>query len=62
MWKQRSGFAAVAFEAGVPIIPVFTENIREAFVNLQTGGWFWRLIYRYINPNLHFQSTYLHIR
>jgi hypothetical protein len=52
----------VAFEAGVPIIPVFTENIREAFVNLQTGGWFWRLIYRYINPNLHFQSTYLHIR
>ena len=34
------GFAKVAIEAEVPIIPVFTENIREVVVNLQSGlGW-----------------------
>ena len=46
MWKKRSGFAAVAFEAEVPIIPIFTENIREAFVNMQTGYRLWEFIYR----------------
>ena len=40
MWGNRMGFAKVAIEAGVPIIPVFTENIREVVVNLQSGlGW-----------------------
>ena len=34
-WKKRRGFAAVAHAAGVPIIPVFTENCREGIVNLQ---------------------------
>ena len=48
MWKKRSGFAAVAFEAGVPIIPIFTENIREAFVNMQTGRSIWQFIYRFV--------------
>ena len=37
MWGNRIGFARVAQEAGVPIIPVFTENIREVVVNLQFG-------------------------
>ena len=37
MWKQRKGFAVVAKEAGVPIIPMFTENIRETYVNMQSG-------------------------
>jgi 1-acyl-sn-glycerol-3-phosphate acyltransferase len=37
MWKERRGFAVVAKEAGVPIIPMFTENIREAVVNMQSG-------------------------
>ena len=46
MWKSRAGFAAIAFEAGVPIIPIFTENIREAFVNMQTGMYLWKMIYR----------------
>ncbi|XP_025830173.1 transmembrane protein 68 isoform X2 [Agrilus planipennis] len=31
MWKRRLGFAKVALEAKVPIIPMFTENIKEAF-------------------------------
>ncbi|XP_026526229.1 transmembrane protein 68-like isoform X4 [Notechis scutatus] len=29
MWKNRKGFAQVAVEAKVPIIPMFTRNIRE---------------------------------
>jgi len=29
LWRDRQGFAAVALAADVPIIPVFTENIRE---------------------------------
>ena len=28
-WGKREGFAHVAIDAKVPIIPVFTENIRE---------------------------------
>lgn len=30
IWKSRLGFSRVALEAEVPIIPFFTENIREA--------------------------------
>jgi len=45
LWKQRKGFAIVAKEAGVPIIPMFTENIKEAYVNLEAGLEFWRVCY-----------------
>lgn len=31
LWGKRIGFAKVALEAKAPIIPVFTENLREAF-------------------------------
>jgi len=31
LWRQRLGFAKTALQANVPILPVFTENIREAF-------------------------------
>lgn len=31
VWAGRQGFAHVAREAQVPIIPVFTQNSREAF-------------------------------
>lgn len=31
LWKNRLGFAKVAIEAKVPIIPMFTENIRESY-------------------------------
>lgn len=39
MWKERRGFAIVAKEAKVSIIPMFTENSREAYVNMQSGKW-----------------------
>lgn len=32
MWGHRSGFARVAIEAQVDVIPVFTENIDETYV------------------------------
>ncbi|XP_030024112.1 transmembrane protein 68 isoform X1 [Manduca sexta] len=35
-WKARIGFAKVAQEAKVPIVPMFTQNVREAF---RTVGW-----------------------
>ncbi|XP_050500305.1 transmembrane protein 68 isoform X1 [Diabrotica virgifera virgifera] len=37
MWKKRLGFAKVALEAKVPIIPMFTENLREAFRTVSIG-------------------------
>ena len=30
---------------GAPIIPIFTENIREAFDTFSTGGELWKIIY-----------------
>ncbi|KAL4235744.1 Transmembrane protein 68 [Mactra antiquata] len=36
MWGNRSGFAKVALQTKVPIIPMFTKNIRESF---RTPGW-----------------------
>ncbi|KAI5726689.1 transmembrane protein 68 [Diaphorina citri] len=47
MWRRRMGFAKVAIEAKVPIIPIFTRNIRESF---RTVGWlksFWNKLYIY---------------
>ncbi|XP_050671515.1 transmembrane protein 68 isoform X2 [Leptidea sinapis] len=35
-WKSRIGFAKVALDAKVPIVPMFTQNVREAF---RTVGW-----------------------
>ncbi|XP_023034817.1 transmembrane protein 68 [Drosophila willistoni] len=31
LWRNRVGFAKVALEAKVPIIPCFTQNLREGF-------------------------------
>ncbi|XP_072874195.1 DGAT1/2-independent enzyme synthesizing storage lipids isoform X3 [Chlorocebus sabaeus] len=36
VWGHRKGFAQVAIDAKVPIIPMFTQNIREGFRSL--GG------------------------
>ncbi|CAF0741829.1 unnamed protein product [Brachionus calyciflorus] len=44
IWGARAGFAKVAKEARVPIIPMFTENSREALRTLP----FFRKFFRYI--------------
>lgn len=41
MWGKRAGFAKVALQANVPVIPMFTENCREAF---RTPLWCRRLL------------------
>ncbi|MBN3304749.1 TMM68 protein, partial [Amia calva] len=34
LWGNRKGFAQVAIDAKVPIIPMFTQNVREGFRSL----------------------------
>ncbi|XP_067137191.1 DGAT1/2-independent enzyme synthesizing storage lipids-like [Centruroides vittatus] len=45
LWEKRKGFAQVAIEGKAPIIPVFTQNIREAFRPLGIGKSLFRKIY-----------------
>lgn len=45
LWGNRIGFAKVAVEAKVPIIPVFTVNLREAFRSLSLGKRWLRMLY-----------------
>lgn len=44
-WASRTGFAKVAIEARVPVIPVFTENIREAFRSVSIARRYLRMLY-----------------
>ena len=50
LWQSRVGFAKVALKANKPIIPVFTENIRENTVTLagrmNIGKEMWEKLYR----------------
>ncbi|XP_023720361.1 transmembrane protein 68 isoform X3 [Cryptotermes secundus] len=45
MWKKRLGFAKVALDAKVPVIPVFTQNLREAFRSVGFGKRLWLKLY-----------------
>ncbi|CAL4128191.1 unnamed protein product, partial [Meganyctiphanes norvegica] len=47
LWGKRCGFAKVALQANVPIIPMFTENLREAFRTFIWPQWFWLRIYEF---------------
>ncbi|KAK7100332.1 DGAT1/2-independent enzyme synthesizing storage lipids-like [Littorina saxatilis] len=47
MWGKRTGFAKVALQANVPVIPMFTENVREAFRTPQWGRTLLRRLYEY---------------
>ena len=38
LWRERLGFARGALMSNVPLLPVFTENIRESFRVLPFGG------------------------
>merc|ERR1712215_144598 len=44
-WGDRTGFAKVALLTGAPIIPIFTENIREAYCTMSTGRKIWRYLF-----------------
>ena len=46
LWRNRLGFAKAALKANVPILPVFTENIREAFRVLPFGGNFFYWLFQ----------------
>ncbi|XP_067323525.1 DGAT1/2-independent enzyme synthesizing storage lipids-like isoform X2 [Anolis sagrei] len=47
IWGNRKGFAQVAIDAKVPIIPMFTQNVRESIRSL--GGLsLFRLMYEYL--------------
>lgn len=45
LWRNRLGFAKVAMEAKVNIIPVFTENVREGYRQTTLFQQIWRRIY-----------------
>lgn len=45
MWRNRTGFAKVAHLTRIPIIPVYTENIRLAYRTMQTGSCLSRFIF-----------------
>ncbi|KAM4551876.1 DGAT1/2-independent enzyme synthesizing storage lipids isoform 2-T3 [Odontesthes bonariensis] len=36
LWGKRRGFAQVAIDSQVPVIPMFTQNVREGFRSLGT--------------------------
>ncbi|KAI4904277.1 hypothetical protein NFI96_030080 [Prochilodus magdalenae] len=40
VWGKRKGFAQVAIDSKVPIIPMFTQNVREGFRSLGTLRFF----------------------
>ncbi|XP_070555922.1 DGAT1/2-independent enzyme synthesizing storage lipids-like isoform X2 [Ptychodera flava] len=48
MWNNRCGFAKCAIEAKAPIIPLFTQNCREAFRTLSIGRRFFQKVYEKI--------------
>ncbi|XP_020281854.1 transmembrane protein 68 isoform X2 [Pseudomyrmex gracilis] len=45
MWQKRMGFAKVALDAKVSIVPLFTKNIREAFRTVSWGRRLWLRMY-----------------
>lgn len=51
LWGKRIGFAKVALQGHAPIIPVFTENVREAFRTISFGrSWFQKLYQKFRLP------------
>nr|XP_056710052.1 transmembrane protein 68-like [Euleptes europaea] len=47
VWRKRKGFAEVAIDAKVPIIPMYTQNVREGFRtlgNTMLARWLYELV------------------
>ncbi|NXS08648.1 TMM68 protein, partial [Neodrepanis coruscans] len=55
MWGNRKGFAQVALEAKVPIIPMYTQNVREGYRMLKERRFFRKL---YESTRLPFTPPY----
>ncbi|XP_023222683.1 transmembrane protein 68-like isoform X2 [Centruroides sculpturatus] len=45
LWGKRIGFAKVALKAKVPVIPIFTKNVRESFRSISIGRRLFRKVY-----------------
>lgn len=50
LWGKRKGFAQVAIDSKVPVIPMFTQNLREGFRSLGTLRFFRWLYERFRLP------------
>jgi len=48
LWKNRVGFAKIALKAKVPIIPMYTRNVREAFRSVSSFRWLTMRLYNKI--------------
>lgn len=46
LWRDRTGFARVALEAGVPIIPIASVGVNNGHLWLSSGRWLGRLLFR----------------
>ncbi|NXV84463.1 TMM68 protein, partial [Calonectris borealis] len=55
MWGNRKGFARVALDAKVPIIPMYTQNVREGYRMLRERRFFRQL---YESTRLPFTPPY----
>lgn len=44
-WQNRFGFAKLALETNVKVVPVFTKNVREAWVAMKMFESFWKKLY-----------------
>lgn len=45
LWQERLGFAKLAMDTDVKVVPVFTKNAREAWVTMKIFGSLWRKLY-----------------
>uniref|UniRef100_A0A673A227 Transmembrane protein 68 n=1 Tax=Sphaeramia orbicularis TaxID=375764 RepID=A0A673A227_9TELE len=50
LWGKRKGFAQVAIDSQVPVIPMFTQNVREGFRSLGTLRFFRWVYERFRSP------------
>ena len=47
-WSGRHGFAHVAMQAGVPVVPIASVGVNDGFAFLSDGRWLGRFMARYV--------------
>lgn len=45
-WKRAFGFAKLAMKANVKVVPVFTKNVREAWVSMKSFKSLWKMLFK----------------